>query len=73
MDAEEAMKKHMAVLDAEEVAKIRNQATEYARRFLAQKYREEYGELYSAYCRNRGILTKRNRKPVIDERELLDD
>jgi hypothetical protein len=71
MDAEEAMKKHMAALDAEEV--IRNQATEYARRFLAQKYREEYGELYSAYCRNRGILTKRNRKPVIDERELLDD
>jgi regulator of protease activity HflC (stomatin/prohibitin superfamily) len=70
MDAEEAMKKHMAALDAK---KYSNQATEYARRFLAQKYREEYSELYSAYCRNRGILTKRNRKPVIDERELLDD
>ena len=60
-------------MDAEEVAKIRNQATEYAKRFLAQKYREEYSELYSAYCRNRGILTKRNRKLVIDERELVNE
>ena len=67
------MKKHMAALDAEEVAKIRNQATEYAKRFLAQKYREEYGELYSAYCRNRGISTRGRSKPMIDERELVNE
>jgi hypothetical protein len=61
MDAEEAMKKHMAVLDAEEVAKIRNprlMLQVMLNNFLHNKYREEYGELYSAYCRNRGILTK---------------
>ena len=50
---------------------IRNAAATYARRFLAQKYREEYDELYSAYCKNRGITSRRNRKPVADERELV--
>ena len=58
-------------MDAEEVMKIRNAAAVYARRFLAQKYREEYAELYSAYCKNRGLNTRRNRKPVVDERELV--
>ena len=60
-------------MDAEEVARIRNEAATYARRFLAQKYREEYDELYSAYCQNRGITSRRNRKPVADERELAND
>ena len=73
MDAEEVMEKHMAGIGPEEVARIRNEAILYARRFLAQKYREEYAELYSAYCRNRGIITKRNRKLVADERELASD
>lgn len=59
-------------MDAEEVMAIRSAAAGYAKQFLATKYREEYGELYSAYCRNRGIGTRRN-KPMIDERELLDD
>ena len=67
------MKKHMATLDAEEVIAIRGDAASYAKQFLVNKYREEYAELYSAYCRNRGILTKRNRKPVIDERELVNE
>ena len=58
-------------MDAEEVMKIRNAAAVYARRFLAQKYKEEYAELYSAYCKNRGLNTRRNRKPVADERELV--
>ena len=60
-------------MDAEEVMKIRNAAAVYARRFLAQKYREEYAELYSAYCKNRGLNTRRNRKPVVDERELVNE
>ena len=60
-------------MDAEEVARIRNEAATYARRFLAQKYREEYDELYSAYCQNRGITSRRNRKPVADERELVNE
>jgi hypothetical protein len=58
-------------MDAEEVMKIRNAAAVYARLFLAQKYREEYAELYSAYCKNRGLNTRRNRKPMADERELV--
>ncbi len=58
-------------MDAKEVMKIRNDAAVYARRFLAQKYKEEYAELYSAYCKNRGLNTRRNRKPVADERELV--
>ena len=58
-------------MDAEEVIKIRNAAAAYARLFLANKYREEYAELYSAYCRNRGLNTRKNRKPMADERELV--
>ena len=73
MDAEEAMKKHMAALDAKEVIAIRGDAASYAKQFLVNKYREEYAELYSAYCRNRGISTRGKSKPMVDERELLDD
>ena len=60
-------------MDAEEVIAIRGAAATYARRFLAQKYREEYDEVYSAYCKNRGITSRRNRKPVADERELVNE
>ncbi len=60
-------------MDAEEVTAIRSAAASYARRFLSIKYREEYSELYSAYCLNRGLTTVRNRTPIPDERELVSE
>ena len=60
-------------MDAEEVIAIRGAAASYAKQFLVNKYREEYAELYSAYCRNRGLGTRAKPKAMIDERELLDD
>jgi len=60
-------------MDAKEVMKIRNAAAAYARRFLAHKYKEEYNELYSAYCQNRGVTDRRNRKLIPDERELVSE
>ena len=58
-------------MNAEEVIKIRNAAAAYARLFLANKYREEYAELYSAYCKNRGLGTRRKPRTMVDERELV--
>jgi hypothetical protein len=52
---------------------IRAKAAQYARLFLAQKYYEEYSELYYAYCKNRGLTTRRNGKPIPDERELVSE
>jgi hypothetical protein len=49
--------------------KIRAQAASYAKTFLANKYRDEYDQLYKAYLVNRGIST-RTSKDMIDEREL---
>lgn len=49
--------------------KIRYQATNYAKQFLVQKYRDEYHELYSAYLRNRGIETE-VRGRLVDERQV---
>ena len=60
-------------MDAEEVMKIRGAAANYARQFLSIKYREEYSELYSAYCLNRGLTSRRYRKPIPDERELVSE
>ena len=60
-------------MDAKEVMKIRNAAANYARQFLSIKYREEYSELYSAYCLNRGLSTVRNRAQIQDERELVSE
>jgi hypothetical protein len=60
-------------MDAEEVLAIRTSAASYAKQFLARKYREEYIELYSAYCKNRGLTTRANRKPMVDERELVSE
>jgi hypothetical protein len=67
MDAEEAMKKHMATLDAEEVIAIRGDAASYAKQFLINKYREEYAECddLDAYCRNR-VVFKLLRKAQVD-------
>jgi hypothetical protein len=49
---------------------IRARAADYAKIFLAQKYKEEYQELYRAYLTNRGIKV-RNHASVIDERLLI--
>ena len=51
-------------------AKIRAKASEYAKTFLAQKYREEYQELYRAYLINRGVNV-RTQGNVADERLLV--
>jgi len=58
-------------MDAEEVMIIRGAAASYAKQFLVNKYREEYAELYSAYCRNRGLGTRNKPRPMVDERELV--
>ena len=49
------------------VTRIRSEAAQYAKQFLAHKYRE----LYEAYCINRGLKPKREGRPIIDERELV--
>ena len=51
-------------------AAIRAKASEYAKTFLANKYREEYQELYRAYLINRGVAV-REQGNVIDERLLI--
>jgi hypothetical protein len=50
--------------------KIRAQAASYAKTFLANKYRDEYDELYRAYLVNRGVTT-RTSKNMVDERSLI--
>lgn len=50
-------------------SKMRAEAAAYAKGFLAQKYREEYQELYRAYLINRGI-TVRKSTALGDERLL---
>jgi hypothetical protein len=55
-----------------EITSVRNAATEYAKRFLSNKYHEEYTELYQAYCANRGVNTRDSHKTTpIDERLLV--
>ena len=51
---------------------IRARAADYAKIFLAQKYREEYQELYRAYLINRGVAV-REQGNVIDERLLVNN
>lgn len=46
---------------------IRAKSRDYARLFLANKYKNEYRELANAYCRNRGVSPLRG-KSDIDER-----
>jgi hypothetical protein len=50
--------------------KIRAQAASYAKTFLANKYRDEYDELYRAYLVNRGVTTRTSRN-MVDERSLI--
>jgi hypothetical protein len=49
---------------------IRVHAANYAQRFLAKKYNEEYQELYRAYLINRGAKVRNPIAPV-DERLLV--
>jgi len=48
---------------------IRALAATYAKTFLANKYHEEYSELYRAYLTNRGVPIRTS--TVVDERQLL--
>lgn len=50
--------------------KIRAKAASYAQSFLANKYYEEYKELYDAYLINRGVSTRRGRV-ITDERTTV--
>ncbi len=54
-------------------AKVRADASTYARTFLTNKYKKEYVELCEAYCKNRGIEYYKSqfRGSLVDERELL--
>ena len=45
----------------DETMKIRAKAASYAQSFLANKYYDEYKELYDAYLINRGITIRRGR------------
>lgn len=53
------------------VVMIRSEAAQYAKQFLARKYREEYRELYEAYCINRNVPVRKKPMSIIDERELV--
>ena len=55
-------------MTANEIMKIRARAASYAQSFLANKYYDEYKELYDAYLVNRGVSTRRGRV-ITDERE----
>ena len=52
-------------------ARARAAAASYAKTFLANKYQDEYTELYRAYLVNRGVQVRKNAF-VIDEREYTD-
>ena len=61
-------------MTSKEIAKIKSLAVDYAKHFLSHKYSLEYSELYTAYCNNRGVDTRRSHKlPPIDERLLSHD
>ena len=53
------------------VTRIRSEAAQYAKQFLAHKYREEFRELYEAYLINRNVPVKRKVISMVDERELV--
>jgi hypothetical protein len=55
-----------------ETMKIRAKAASYAQSFLANKYYEEYKELYDAYLTNRGVSTRRGRV-ISDERAVTNE
>lgn len=59
-------------MTANDVMKIRVQAASYAKTFLANKYHDEYQELYNAFLTNRGINTRKT-KVLVDERLLVNE
>ena len=59
-------------MTANDTIKIRAKAASYAQSFLANKYYEEYKELYDAYLTNRGISTRRGRV-LADERIVTNE
>lgn len=59
-------------MTANDVMKMRAKAASYAQSFLANKYYEEYKELYDAYLINRGITTRRGRV-MTDERVITSE
>jgi hypothetical protein len=56
----------------DEIMKMRARAAGYAQKFLANKYYEEYKELYDAYLTNRGISVRRS-KIIVDERAITNE
>ena len=56
----------------DETMKIRAKAASYAQSFLANKYYDEYKELYDAYLINRGITIRRGRV-MKDERIITNE
>jgi hypothetical protein len=52
--------------------KMRAKAASYAQSFLANKYYDEYKELYDAYLVNRGITIRRGRV-MKDERVITNE
>ena len=59
-------------MTANDVMKIRVQAASYAKTFLANKYHDEYQELYNAFLSNRGVSTRKN-KVIVDERLISNE
>jgi hypothetical protein len=59
-------------MTADDTIKIRAKAASYAQSFLANKYYEEYKELYDAYLINRGVTTRRGRV-IADERTITNE
>lgn len=55
-----------------DVMKIRVQAASYAKTFLANKYHDEYQELYNAFLTNRGVSTRKT-KVLVDERLIANE
>jgi hypothetical protein len=53
-----------------EITRVRAAAASYAKTFLANKYNDEYSELYRAYLTNRGVPV-RHSAGIIDEREAV--
>ena len=59
-------------MTANNVMRIRVQAASYAKTFLANKYHDEYQELYNAFLNNRGISTRKT-KVLVDERLIASE
>lgn len=59
-------------MTANETMRVRAQAAGYAKTFLANKYHDEYQELYNAFLTNRGINVRKN-KHMVDERLIASE